>query len=83
MICHKNCAACCSVISISSPLPGMPNGKPAGIRCYNLTLNDLCSIHEQENYPTVCRNFQMSLETCGLEAKVAIDYLYQLEKLTA
>ena len=83
MFCHKNCAACCSVISISSPLPGMPEGKPAGVRCHNLTIDELCSIHGKENYPNVCLNFTMSVETCGLEAKDAINYLTELEKLTS
>ena len=29
MECRIGCAACCVVISISSPLPGYPDGKPA------------------------------------------------------
>src|SRR5258708_20503602 len=31
--CRPDCGACCIAPSISSPIPGMPNGKPAGVRC--------------------------------------------------
>jgi hypothetical protein len=31
--CRPGCAACCIAPSISSPIPGMPHGKPAGVRC--------------------------------------------------
>ena len=34
--CREGCAACCIAPSISSPIPGMPNGKPAGVRCVQL-----------------------------------------------
>ncbi|WP_431264462.1 YkgJ family cysteine cluster protein [Roseateles chitinivorans] len=30
MDCRPSCAACCIAPSISSPIPGMPDGKPAG-----------------------------------------------------
>ncbi|MBL8029250.1 MAG: YkgJ family cysteine cluster protein, partial [Fibrobacteres bacterium] len=55
MECRIGCAACCTEISISSPIPGMPNGKPAGTRCVNLNNNNECTIHQNENYPNVCR----------------------------
>ncbi|MCF5019628.1 YkgJ family cysteine cluster protein, partial [Pseudomonas lactis] len=29
MKCREGCGACCIAPSISSPLPGMPQGKPA------------------------------------------------------
>ena len=31
MDCRAGCGACCIALSISSPIPGMPAGKPAGI----------------------------------------------------
>ena len=31
MECRSGCAACCIAPSISSAIPGMPDGKPAGI----------------------------------------------------
>ena len=36
MQCRAGCGACCIAISISSPIPGMPLGKPAGVRCVQL-----------------------------------------------
>ena len=32
MDCRRNCGACCIAPSITSPIPGMPQGKPAGVR---------------------------------------------------
>ncbi|HLV28200.1 MAG TPA: YkgJ family cysteine cluster protein, partial [Burkholderiaceae bacterium] len=29
MDCRPHCGACCTAPSISSPIPGMPQGKPA------------------------------------------------------
>ena len=37
MECRIGCGACCIAPSISSPIPGMPDGKPAGVRCVQLT----------------------------------------------
>jgi len=31
MECRPHCGACCTAPSISSPIPGMPNGKMSGI----------------------------------------------------
>ena len=82
MNCRPGCAACCIVISISSSLPGMPNGKPAGVRCVNLDENNYCTIHEKENYPEVCRKIKPSFEMCGDNNEYAFKYLTELEKLT-
>lgn len=81
--CRIGCAACCNVISISSPLPGMPEGKPAGVRCVNLDENNLCMIHEKDNYPAVCRNFKFDPEFCGRTNEEAYKNLEQLERLTS
>lgn len=80
--CHKNCGACCIVISISSPLPNMPEGKPAGIRCKNLDENNLCTIHDKSFYPEVCKNFKMNYETCGDNPEFAFRNLSEIEKIT-
>ncbi|MEO8036559.1 MAG: YkgJ family cysteine cluster protein, partial [Acidobacteriota bacterium] len=37
MDCRTGCAACCIAPSITSPIPGMPEGKAAGVRCVQLT----------------------------------------------
>lgn len=36
MDCRPGCSACCIAPSISSPVPGMAGGKPAGQRCAQL-----------------------------------------------
>ena len=36
MQCRSGCGACCIAPSINEPLPGMPQGKPAGVRCVHL-----------------------------------------------
>jgi Fe-S-cluster containining protein len=80
--CRKGCAACCIVISITSPLPGMPDGKPAGIPCLNLDDNNLCSIHEKDNFPAVCRNFKFDPDYCGQANEEAYERLTELEIMT-
>jgi Fe-S-cluster containining protein len=82
MNCRPGCAACCSVISISSPLPGMPQGKPAGVRCIHLSGKNLCLIHERPDYPEVCRQFRPSRKMCGENTEEAMKNLARLEDLT-
>jgi uncharacterized protein len=80
--CRPGCAACCIVISISSPLPGMPEGKPAGVRCVNLDDENHCSIHDHANFPEVCSNFKFDIEFCGNKNEEAFEKLAELEILT-
>lgn len=82
MKCHKGCGACCITISISSPIPGMPQGKPAGIQCIHLSKDRQCLIHESNTYPSVCRNLKPSKEMCGTSFEYAYHYLSELERLT-
>lgn len=82
MECRPGCAGCCIHISISSAIPGMPEGKPAGIRCVNLDAENRCGIHGRAGYPAVCRNFTASEEMCGNDDDQAREYLTALEALT-
>ena len=82
MNCRPGCAACCIVISISSVLPGMPRGKPAGVRCIHLSGDNLCLIHEHPDYPDVCRKFRPGREICGETAEEAMRNLARMEDLT-
>lgn len=83
MNCRPGCAACCIVLSISSPLPGMPQGKPAGTVCNHLDRQSLqCTIWGQDNYPDVCRQFSAKLENCGTSTAEAIQLLTQWEEKT-
>ncbi len=83
MECRPGCAACCIAISISSPIPGMPNGKPAGVRCVNLNDKGFCNIHNTPDYPTVCDNFKADPEYCGNSKEEAFENLTELERLTS
>lgn len=82
MECRSGCAGCCIHISISSAIPGMPEGKPAGVRCVNLDAENRCGIHGRENYPAVCRNFMPSEEMCGGGDERTRAYLTALEAMT-
>lgn len=60
----------------------MPEGKPAGIRCVNLTEGNACAIHGKENYPAVCGGLSPSEEMCGVSNEEAFAYLAELEIMT-
>ncbi|MDO9419353.1 MAG: YkgJ family cysteine cluster protein [Herminiimonas sp.] len=81
--CRPDCGACCTAPSISSAIPGMPNGKPAGIRCVQLADDYRCLIFGQPERPAVCSSLRPQLEMCGATRKDAMIYLTTLEKLTA
>jgi Fe-S-cluster containining protein len=82
MDCRPGCGACCIAISISSPIPGMPDGKPAGVRCVNLDKENRCTIHGRPDYPKVCAGLRPNREMCGTSRKEALTYLTNLENLT-
>jgi Fe-S-cluster containining protein len=82
MDCRAGCGACCIALSISSPIPGMPNGKPAGVRCAQLTGDNLCAIFGQAERPEVCNRLRPSMEMCGNSREHALAYLAELERLT-
>ncbi|MFH5181333.1 YkgJ family cysteine cluster protein [Paenibacillus sp. TAB 01] len=82
MECRAGCAACCIVISISSPIPGMPEGKPAGIRCLHLTADNRCGLFGQPERPAVCGSLKPSPEMCGQSDEEAFAILTSLEQAT-
>ena len=65
MECRKDCGACCVALSISSPIPGMPDGKPAGVRCIHLLEDFRCGIYDTDQKPKVCSDFKAEPEFCG------------------
>ena len=77
MICRENCGACCIAPSISSPIPGMPAGKPAGVPCMHLQEDYSCGIYDKR--PGVCRDFQAEEIFCGNNRQEALDILGALE----
>lgn len=82
MDCRVGCAACCIAPSISSPIPGMPHGKPAGVRCVQLTDDNKCRIFGKPGRPAVCGGLQASAEMCGQSAEEAMAWLTWLEEVT-
>lgn len=71
MQCRSGCGVCCIYISISSPIPGMPYGKPAGVRCVQLMDDFRCAIFDDISRPEVCKGFKPELLFCGNTAEEA------------
>lgn len=82
MECRPGCGACCIAPSISSAIPGMPQGKPAGVRCIQLDDDNGCRLWRSAQRPQVCGSFPPSAETCGTEREAALRYLALLEAAT-
>ncbi|MEY4427684.1 MAG: hypothetical protein RLZZ182_373 [Pseudomonadota bacterium] len=83
MECRPACAACCIAPSISSPLPGLPQGKPAGVPCPHLDADLRCALFGQPERPAVCGSLQPSAEMCGSTREHAMVWLARLEAHTA
>jgi Fe-S-cluster containining protein len=83
MECRVGCGACCIAPSISSTIPGMPLGKPAGVRCVQLTADNRCLLFGQPERPAVCVNLRPSQEMCGDNNGEAMQNLTQMELLTS
>ncbi len=81
--CRPGCAACCIAPSISTPIPGMPRGKPAGVPCVQLDEQLRCRLFDQASRPAVCGSLQASVTMCGDNAAQAMTWLARLEVLTA
>lgn len=82
MNCRDHCGACCIAPSISSAIPGMPDGKPAGMRCVQLDDNQRCRLFGQPDRPAVCAGLQPSVEMCGSSREQAMRWLGDLERAT-
>lgn len=83
MDCRPGCAACCTAPSISSPLPGLPAGKPAGVPCPQLDAALRCRLFGRPERPAVCSSLKPSADMCGSERSHAIQWLTRLEVATA
>lgn len=83
MDCRPRCGACCIAPSISSPIPGLPNGKPAGVRCTQLDADDRCALFGSPLRPAVCSSLQPSPAMCGTGPFHALHWLARLERATA
>ncbi|MEQ1629499.1 MAG: YkgJ family cysteine cluster protein [Gallionella sp.] len=82
MNCRPHCGACCIAPSITSPLPGMPNGKPAGVPCIQLDENFGCKVFGRPERPAFCGGLQPEVEMCGENKAHALVWLTHLEQAT-
>ncbi|MDH5286320.1 MAG: YkgJ family cysteine cluster protein [Betaproteobacteria bacterium] len=80
--CRPRCGACCIAPSIASPIPGMPHGKPAGVRCVQLTDDDACALFGDPRRPAFCAGLKPSSEMCGDSRGHALAFLARLEAAT-
>ncbi|WP_111978784.1 YkgJ family cysteine cluster protein [Algibacillus agarilyticus] len=82
MECRLHCGACCIAPSINTPIPGMPNGKPAGVRCIQLDDDNLCKIFNQPERPALCSLFKAEAAICGETREAALQIITDLENAT-
>jgi uncharacterized protein len=61
----------------------MPHGKPAGVRCAQLTRDNRCAIFGRPERPAVCTSLRPSPEMCGSNDAEALSILLRLEAATA
>ena len=82
MECRTGCAACCIAPSIATPMPGHPQGKPAGVPCANLMADLRCALWQRPERPACCSGLQPSVEMCGDSREQALRWLGVLEEAT-
>lgn len=61
----------------------MPNGKPAGVRCAQLSADNRCLVFGKPERPAVCSSLRAMAEMCGDSAQAALIYLTELELASA
>ena len=82
MDCRIGCGACCIALSISSAIPGMPDGKPAGVRCIQLDSSNRCLLFGKPARPEICRRLRPEPAMCGDSREQAMLFLAALELAT-
>jgi hypothetical protein len=83
MDCRPSCGACCIAPSITSPIPGMPHGKPAGIPCVQLLPDLRCALFGKPERPSFCAGLRPTETMCGETREEALATLARLEAATA
>ncbi|TXS96431.1 YkgJ family cysteine cluster protein [Parahaliea maris] len=82
MDCRPGCGACCIAPSISQPYHGMPEGKPAGVRCVHLDDQLRCGLFGDPRRPAACSAFVAEESFCGENREQALAILAELEILS-
>jgi len=80
--CRPACGACCIAPSITSPIPGMPEGKPAGVPCVQLLPDYRCAIFGRPERPAFCAGLRPAADMCGASRGEALAWLARLEAQT-
>ena len=83
MDCRPGCAACCIAPSITRPIPGMPDGKPAGVRCVQLDAENRCLLFGKPERPAVCVRLRPEPAMCGATRDEALRLIAAMERETA
>ena len=60
----------------------MPEGKPAGVRCVQLSVDNRCLVFGKPERPAVCASLRPNYEMCRDTAEEALEGLNLLEQLT-
>lgn len=82
MQCRIACGACCIAPSIASPIPGMPEGKAAGVVCVQLDEERRCRLFGLPQRPAVCGQLQPAVDICGDTTGQAMRLIAALELAT-
>ncbi|WP_084087447.1 YkgJ family cysteine cluster protein [Aerolutibacter daejeonensis] len=82
MDCRARCGACCIAPSITSPIPGMPRGKPAGMPCVQLDDEYRCRLFGKPERPAFCATLQPAPDLCGRSREEAFGLIELLERQT-
>lgn len=82
MHCRIACGACCIAPSIAGPIPGMPEGKPAGVVCVQLDEQRRCRLFGLPQRPAVCGRLQAAADICGDTPGHAMTLIAALELAT-
>ncbi|MCM2338174.1 MAG: YkgJ family cysteine cluster protein [Lysobacter sp.] len=82
MDCRARCGACCIAPSITSPIPGMPHGKPAGIPCVQLDDDYRCRLFGKPERPAFCATLRPAPDLCGRSREDAFALIDVLEQQT-
>jgi hypothetical protein len=61
----------------------MPDGKPAGVRCVQLTNDNRCAIFGRPDRPAVCASLRPEPVMCGADRSHAMRWLHHLEQATS
>jgi uncharacterized protein len=61
----------------------MPHGKPAGVRCVQLTADNRCRLYGHPDRPAVCVRLRPSPDMCGESTEEAYVLLLELDRATS